>query len=395
MKPMLADTSDSVDAVIASKFGPPRHQRSLSDCDVAAEHPLTTGLPARKSEGNLLLRAEEEEEESVVESREGGETDKQEIAVYWSKTPVRLHIAQEAIQQKIQHRHQLQMALEAADWCQVLTIVEEHPYLKHDLSFEFVVQGEKCYGLPLHVAICDPSCPRHIVQLMLSSHALETPETRRGRIPLHLALLRDAKAETIDLLLGFSTSLTRPDSWGCVALHYAVEFARPEIIGKVLRAHPQAAGIMTYRRRYPLHLAAAERSSCFDGGALDAQIIRELIDAHPSALHFPEMQGRLPLHLACANPYPKWELLQILIDAYPAALLNLDKGRKTPLDLLKLFAASSEEQNVVRSFLQDRTNAERRRRKSLIFNKLWRRGNRSQKPENEDATLTNLMNCYG
>jgi hypothetical protein len=75
--------------------------------------------------------------------------------------------------------------------------------------------------------------------------------------------------------------------------------------------------------------------------------------------------------------------------------LDSDKCRKTPLDLLKQFAASSGEQNVVRSFLQDRTNAERRRRKTLIFNKLWRRGSRPQKPENEDSTLTNLMNCYG
>jgi hypothetical protein len=395
MKPMLADTSDTVAAVLERKPGPPRHHRSFSDCDIAAEQLSTTGLRARKSEGNLLLHAEEE---VAVESqsREDYETDKQEIAVYWSKTPVRLQIAQEAIQQKIYHRNQLQNALEAADWCQVLTIVEEHPYLKHDLSFEFIVQGERCYGLPLHVAICEPSCPQHIVQLMLSSHALATPETRRGRLPLHLALLRDAKAETIDLVLGSSTtSLTRPDSLGYVALHYAVEFARPEIVGTVLRACPQAAGVMTYRRRYPLHLAAAERSSCFDGDALDMQILRELIDAFPSALQFPEMQGRLPLHLACANPFPKWDFLQVLIDAFPPALLDSDKCRKTPLDLLKQFAASSGEQNVVRSFLQDRTNAERRRRKTLIFNKLWRRGSRPQKPENEDSTLTNLMNCYG
>ena len=94
----------------------------------------------------------------------------------------------------------------------------------------------------------------------------------------------------------------------------------------VLAAHPAAARIRAGRSapchaRLPIHMAAA-------GPDAGPELIARLIAAHPRGVSMPDGFGKLALHLACESGKAWEDGVRILYEAYPSAVAEKeDNGR--------------------------------------------------------------------
>jgi ankyrin repeat protein len=108
----------------------------------------------------------------------------------------------------------------------------------------------------------------------------------------------------------------------------------------------------------------------------------------------------MPLHLASQVQQPQWELLETLIQRYPAALVHRDKARNTPLMLAKKKRNFEDEQRtfdlLVSSLaectqrLAECTQRERKKQNPYLPGFLFVSQSKKTKSKNVD-----LYHCYG
>lgn len=315
---------------------------------------------------------------------------------------------------------QLPDLLKSSTWDSAISLIY---HFREDIpnhKIKIVCQGETCFVTPMHYAVgCILQCPTAVLEALVDVHpsALLMSGSRRGLSPVHLGLIKGTIGVTqAKYLLSVCPELAlHTDVDGNLPLHLAAEYASNDMIQCILEACPSAAGCQTKRQRYPLHLLTTARCQIvdnsydpFDLDATDTSIatMKSIIDAYPYALQQPDLQGRLPLHSAACTPYPRWDVLQLLCDSYPAAILVQDEHHKIPLQLLKRFASSSslststldssstnQDNDVVLTFLHDRTNAEKRKNNS--FHKLLSKVVPFRKKNTASSPSVDWMYCYG
>lgn len=292
---------------------------------------------------------------------------------------------------------QLMLLLTARHWEEVVNLLRQYPAEIAGCTMKVVCQGENYKVTPLHFAVGSfANCPVSVLEALVQANpaALISSDSRRGLNPIHLGLLKGTVGiEQIDYLLSVCPEMAlHADMDGNLPLHMAVEYASDAVIKRILSACPEAAGYKTKRQRHALHLLASSR--CQIGGrnvetGLDSIVslstIQALVDACPEALQHSDLQGRLPLHLTVCTPFPRWDVIKLFSDTYPAALLVQDENHKIPLQLFKRFSApastsmhslesavsastsSVPDNDVIMQFVVDRTNAEKR--KNNVFHK--------------------------
>jgi len=404
------------------------HHRSLSESEIFPSN--STRMASRLSEANLCSITMEEDDDSRCEPDEHEEEDPSTEAAgptleCCSSKLSRMSISPEEtseqlVKERLERNERLQALLDTSQWDAVVDLVENHPELAKESScFRMVCQGENCRVTALHLASTRPNCPVAVLEAIVTAcpSSITTPESRGGRWPLHLALLKGASLVIVTYLLAaYPDACLQVDDLGELPLHYAVQYADEPTIQAVLNACPQAAAYKTSRSRYPLHLLTANR--CSWDQDLQLQTVTSLIQAYPAALSEPDLQERLPLHSACAVAFPRWDVLKVLIQEYPAALLKQEESHKIPLDILKRFSSHYSadsntntssaysgldksvsdhyDNDIVTAFLHDRTMAEKRKHSTL--HKLLSKVTRPKKKTTNTETATteiDLMNCYG
>jgi hypothetical protein len=306
-------------------------------------------------------------------------------------------------------------------------------------SLKMILCGENCMVTPLHLAVFE-NCPVPVLKALFDAYpaAISTAEPRGGRYPIHLGLLKGGTSVGLEqiafLMHEWPECTTRAvDSLGNVPLHTAVQYSTDAVIRHVLAVNSNAAEAKTARQRTALHLLSAARcqwdnvkvASTFPSDrevedallaaalTISTDTLQALVDANPAALQEKDIQGRVPLHLAAGVPFPRWDCLQLLCNAYSPALLVLDAKHKTPLQLHQRFGAcgvshcvdlsessgrssSSMDNDVVAAFLQDRTTGEKRKNHVLfkLLSKVQPKKNKHLATSSTNATV-DLMNCYG
>lgn len=316
---------------------------------------------------------------------------------------------------------QLPHLLTQCQWDAAILLIERYASDIKRCTIKVICQGETCVVSPLHFAVGTiMNCPIEVLESLVDAHpaALLTADPLRGLYPIHLGLMKGTIGfDQIKYLLSSCPEMAlRVDKDGNLPLHIASEYATDNIIQELLLTCPEAAGYQTKRRRYAIHLLASSRSnreSTSDTCDSTVKTIQAMIAAHPQALMEPDLQGRLPLHLAACTPYPRWEILQLLCNEYPEAMLVQDENNKIPLQLLKRFlihpgsnytldvsvnSNTGVDNDVVLTFFHDRTMAEKR--KNNVFHKILGKVAPHKKKLITPAIhnppkAIDLMNCYG
>jgi hypothetical protein len=316
----------------------------------------------------------------------------------------------------------LSQLLKSCKWDDAIALIHHyHNDIAHHVM-EVVCQGETYMVTPIHFAVgAIADCPIPVLEALVEAHpaALLMADAKRGLSPIHLGLIKGTiSIGQINYLFSVCPELaSHQDVDGDVPLHLAVKYASDEMIQRVLTVCPAAAGYQTQRQRYALHIYAASHCQIIDSrdseAMSDASItsMKAIMDAYPKALQQPDLQGRLPIHLAACTPFPRWEVIKLLCDAYPESLLIQDENHKIPEQLLKRFSPSlstcstldaqmsNPDNDVVLTFIHDRTNTEKRKKNS--FHKLlskvvpYKRKVSVSSLSHQKVVAVDLMNCYG
>ena len=331
-------------------------------------------------------------------------------------------------QRLIQER--LMAALQEEAWDIVEDLCEDFPSLAR-VPISMVFQGENSSCLPIHFASAQKSTPVSTINVLVTAYpaSLLAKESIAGRLPLHMAVLKgSASLAVVQYLVEAEPSaLEVADQEGNLPLHIAaMNGGSNAVIQLLVRAYPKACSVANKRsERLPLHLLCArcwdqccssqEDSSVEGGTVISVETIQQVMDTHPEALQAPDRCGRLPLHVSCSSD-PRADILNVLVDRYPQALLTTDQSKFTPLDLAKMIAGkdgssssaggtsacstaaksfSGSNEDVVLAFLVEATNREQRKKYKFLApfkqvgSRLARRRSRGVKPNAE------LYSCYG
>jgi hypothetical protein len=344
-------------------------------------------------------------------------------------------------------------------WERVINLVQDYPDLCKSTA-TICFQGEKIPCLILHCILMKKSVPVNVVDAVVTVHpaALAQGDGKCGRLPLHFAILRGASLAVLRYLCrAMPSTLAMPDAdERNVALHYAVqyayddatirlilEFASSSLASSSSSSRTNVCALMNKRDRLVLHILCSR--CCWEGDedsqgstlqptsedaptstttnsnqqfVISIETVRAIVQEYPEACSVPDRNGRLALHLYCEQRHPRWDVLQVLVQAYPAGLLVKEYTRKMiPLQLLKQWQSKScksikhqqqqqqdDDNDVVKLYLQECTAKERRKRQPMSLDNLLFmmkqlplhvKSRRQQQQKTSPATIVDLMNCYG
>jgi ankyrin repeat protein len=331
-------------------------------------------------------------------------------------------------------------------WKEVLDMIEADPSLARR-PVPVVCQGENSTGFLVHYLVSsrrrNPT-PVSILDALVTAYpmALSHADPRGGRLPLHMAVFLpfcsassfSSRVELVKYLTdAYPPALQVQDKEGNLPLHYATMLHGSDMIQVLLKAYPDACQVRNSRDRYPLHLLC-DRYLDDDAGAafIHQDDVQACVKACPNALQGLDRFGRTPLHLACNAEYLwRWDILNVLIQGYPAALLMKDKIRRTPLELAKhhgqsniskhkkhsnqkncVDAAHKEQYNLVLSSLAECTTREKRKTSfgfaswmssppsspsptTVLKTEQQKRKGRCQQQQKQEEQVVDLYNCYG
>lgn len=252
--------------------------------------------------------------------------------------------------------------IEESEWNKVVSFLERDPSLARR-QVSMVVQGENSKCLLVHYVCGLKDTPVSVVDALvtLNPASLLQKEQRAGRLPVHIAVVKDAFPEVVRYLCqARPQALQYRDQEGNLPLHYAAMHGCPLVLRYLLEAYPEACSKANTRDRFPMHLVAAR---CYDSSPVPTGDLEAIVQAYPPALLQVDRFGRTPLHLAADVKHPQWQVLQVLISHAPEALTRKDKARKTPLACAKRSHLGNKTNDLVVSSLLEATNQERRRRR--------------------------------
>jgi hypothetical protein len=155
-------------------------------------------------------------------------------------------------------------------------------------------------------------------------------KTSGGALALHMVTREMAtpkeNAEIAKLLLEVypqGAMVRNAEGWLAIHLvmrHMEGPFAL-QIAQTLLEAAPESARERNPEGWLPLQLAARHQ-----GGHEGAEVIRMLMGLYPEAIKSLNREDYLPIHLACSNELVTREMIEVLVSAFPGALLPSPPG---------------------------------------------------------------------
>jgi ankyrin repeat protein len=131
---------------------------------------------------------------------------------------------------------------------------------------------------------------------------------------LHDACEHDDTKHIIQLAHTHAEDALTKESHGMTPMHVLL-YGHPTVsaVTALLEACPQAASDCDLNGDTPLHLACCGPSK---------EIVELLLDACPTAISMQNNEGLMPLHMACRYNPQNEEIIRLLVDKYPFALLS-------------------------------------------------------------------------
>jgi hypothetical protein len=265
----------------------------------------------------------------------------------------------------------IQVFLDNGDWSNLKDLVESDPEVCRQ-SVSMMFQGRRITCLPLH-AVFECRCDDlSLIECLLKAYpeALLSKEEEGGRLPLHMAAIRGAPTDIMRHLVHASPqSLQMADLQGNLPLHHAVTYSSEAVVELLANLSPDACQHANTKARLPLHLLCARQ---WDQDSLSLSLIQTILHHNVRAAGRQERQGRLPLHLACEQGYPRRDIVELLVESFPAGLLYAEtQCGRTPLATYKLMNSSGAcDHEILLKVLGDKTNREKPKRG--LIRKLFR-----------------------
>jgi ankyrin repeat protein len=160
-------------------------------------------------------------------------------------------------------------------------------------------------------------------------------------------------------------SLKMADRQGNLPLHYAVMYSSEAVVELLADLSPDACQHANAKARLPLHLLCARH---WDQDSLSLALIRTILRHNTGAVRKQERQGRLPLHLACEQGHPRRDIVELLVESFPAGLLCAEtQSGRTPLTTYAFMTASGSHDNeILLKILGDKTKLEKSKNGLII-----------------------------
>jgi ankyrin repeat protein len=179
--------------------------------------------------------------------------------------------------------------------------------------------------LPLHYAAGGAVSGALFLKL-LHAGAPEDASLRddKGFLPLHYAAIERAPPAKVEALLGAPgvDACVWEHSMRLTPLHFACEFGAPqESTLAILQKGLPAAGQFSLARSLPLHHACG----------LPPAVVGPLLAAFPDAARERTVDGSLALHCLVSSPNANLESVQLVLGAFPAAILEKNEAGETAL----------------------------------------------------------------
>jgi hypothetical protein len=261
----------------------------------------------------------------------------------------------------------LQAFLGNRDWSNLTALVKENPEVCRE-RVSMMFQGREITCLPLHAVFERPGADLSVIECLLAAfpEALLSKDEEGDRLPLHMAAMKGASVAVVRYMVeALPQSLQTADREGNLPLHYAAMYSCAAVIQLMADLSPSACQHANNRARLPLHLLCAR---FWDQDSLSLSLIMNILRHNPGAVRLPERQGRLPLHLACEQGRPRQDIVELLVNSFPAGLLceEVVSGR-TPLVICEWMKAFGMRENeLVLNFLRDKTNQEKPKKNSFL-----------------------------
>jgi hypothetical protein len=261
----------------------------------------------------------------------------------------------------------LQAFLDNRDWSNLTALVESHPEVCRQ-SVSMMLQGREVTCLPLHAVFERPGADLSVIDCLLTAFpgALLSKDKEGDRIPLHMAAMKGVSTAVMRYMVeALPKSLQAIDREGNLPLHYAAMYSCEAVVELMANLSPDTCQHANAKARLPLHLLCAR---VWDQESLSRSMIRNIIRHNPDAVRQPERQGRLPLHLACEQGYPRQDIVQILVNSFPAGLLYREENAgRTPLVICEWMKSSGFRENEhVLAFLRDKTSQEKPQKNGFL-----------------------------
>jgi len=262
------------------------------------------------------------EEDSSSSSTESEDDASQKSAPAESESP-----------QSIMTMYELLDLIPDEEWEQVEAAIQRDPSLAM-AQVSMVFQGENSKCVLIHLMCARRKTPLSIIEQLVFANpsALKQQESRGNRLPLHICLFKGSTPDIVEYVLEQNPqAVHHADSEGNLPLHYAAMYACPQIWNLILQSNPKGVKRGNEKLKYPLHLMCARYFGRYD---ITPDQVKSCLDANPAAIQIPDAWGRLPLHLACQG-HARKDVIQVLVEVYPEALLQADSSKDTPYDLVR------------------------------------------------------------
>jgi hypothetical protein len=271
------------------------------------------------------------------------------------------------LEEKHEHRRSLTASPDESWWIQAV-LLQDYPLMLRRVQAKpsvcrekvaLICRGQRTVAYPLHLLIQDYSLHHEkeptddgvvgivqVIEALLTGfpEALWEGDSELNRYPLHFAVVTKPYAADSDtceylrllrrLIDAHPKALMHSDCDGNLPLHEAVVYGTSESIELLLERNQRATQkVNTINQRTPLHLLCGriQWTRCSSTDSVSLQVMERLLRCFPEATQWPDRHGRLPIHLACAQSFPRWDLLDLLIRTYPESLLERDFAGRTPL----------------------------------------------------------------
>lgn len=297
-----------------------------------------------------------------------------------------------------QSQHSIQSLINNEDWTELMSLVERDPGVCRE-RVNMIFQNENITCLPLHAVVCRRGAGiLSVVDCLVTTYpaALMRKEEGGDRLPLHMAILKGASIAIIRYLMeARPQALEKADCEGNLPIHYAAMYSSEHVIRVTADRYPAACRHANLKERMPLHIVCARNWDHQDFDLISLDQIHWIFQQWPAAVQHADRNGCLPLHVACSQPQPRWDVLNLLIEAYSVGLLHKDDEERMPLQICRRIASSAlatlstlsltstsalptafcRDNDVVLAYLRDKTNQEKRKQlRERIFTIRIKRG---------------------
>jgi hypothetical protein len=275
----------------------------------------------------------------------------------------------------------IQSLIDNEDWMGLKTLVERDPNVCRQ-RVNMIFQNENITCLPLHAVLGRRGAAiLSIVDCLVTTYpgALMRKDEGGDRLPLHMAILKGASIAVIRYILeALPQALEKPDCEGNLPLHYAAMYSSEDVIRLTAGRYSAACRHANLKERMPLHLLCARNWDHQDYDLISLDQIHCIFTSFPAAVRHADRNGCLPLHVACSQPQPRWDVLNLLIEAFSVGLLHKDDEDRVPLQICRRIASSAlatssptstatlttafcRDNDVVLAYLRDKTNQVKRK----------------------------------